>query len=276
VAHLLLRGERLRHLQSLRPAPVEAILFDKDGTLSHSEPLLASLARARLLHCLRLSGLAGDPSGRQLQLADLLQRAYGLHPDGVDPAGALAVAPREHNLISTATALAQTGLGWPEAQAIAEEAFARAEAPAHTPASHPSPLPTAGLIALLERLRPAGVRCAVISNDEETGIHGFLERHGIASHFAAVRSAGQRPRKPDPAAVHDLCAELGVRPGRSALIGDANSDLHMARQAGVAVVLGYGAGWLRPPALDPSFPQLGHWDELGVEAASGIEAGKQS
>jgi phosphoglycolate phosphatase len=167
-------------------------------------------------------------------------------------------------------------MGWPEALAIAEEAFARAEAPEHTPQSHPSPLPTAGLIALLERLRRAGVRCAVISNDEETGIRGFLERHGIASHFAAVRSAGQRPRKPDPAAVHDLCSELGVSARRSALIGDSNSDLRMARQAGVAVVLGYGAGWLRPPALDPSFPQLGHWDELGVEAAGGVEAADQS
>jgi hypothetical protein len=50
----------------------------------------------------------------------------------------------------------------------------------------------------------------------------------------------------------------------------------MARLAGVAVVLAYGAGWLRPPALDPSFPQLGHWDELGVEAAGGVEAADQS
>jgi phosphoglycolate phosphatase len=257
-------------------APVEAVLFDKDGTLSHSEPLLASLARARLLHCLRLSGLARGPSRQQRQLSDLLQRAYGLHRDGVDPAGALAVAPREHNLISTATALAQTGHGWPEALAIAEEAFARAEAPEHTPRSHPFPLPTAGLAALLERLRRAGVHCAVISNDEETGIRDFLERHGIASHFAAVRSAGQHPRKPDPAAVHDLCDELGVSPGRSALIGDANSDLRMARQAGVAVVLGYGAGWLRPPALDPSFPLLGHWDELAVEPASGMDTAERS
>ena len=255
---------------------MEAVLFDKDGTLSHSEPLLASLARARLQHCLRLLGLAGEASERQRHLSDLLRRAYGLHPDGVDPGGALAVAPREHNLISTATALAQAGLDWPEAQAIAEEAFARAESAEHTPASHPAPLPTAGLVPLLERLRRAGVRCAVISNDEEAGIRGFLEEHGIASHFAAVRSAGQFPRKPDPAAVHDLCAELGVSPGRAALIGDSNSDLRMARLAGVGVVLAYGAGWLRPPALDPSFPRLGHWDELGVESAGSMETAEQA
>ena len=255
---------------------MEAILFDKDGTLSHSEPHLASLARARLHHCLRLSGLAGGASPRQLRLSELLRRAYGLHSDGVDPAGALAVAPRDHNLISTATALAQSGMGWPEALAIAEEAFIRAEAPEHTPQNHPSPFPTAGLPGLLERLRRAGVRCAVISNDEETGIRRFLERHGIAAHFDAVRSADQRPRKPDPAAVHALCDHLGVSPGRAALIGDANSDLRMASQAGVGLVLGYGAGWRRPPALDPSYPQLGHWNELEVEAAGGVNAADRS
>ncbi len=270
MVHLLLRGKSLRSFRSSGPAPVEAVLFDKDGTLSHSEPLLASLARARLQHCLGLLGLAGEPSERQRHLSDLLRRAYGLHPEGVDPGGALAVAPREHNLISTATALAQSGIDWPEAQAIAEEAFARAESIEHTPQSHPIPLPTAGLAPLLARLRGAGVQCAVISNDEEAGIRAFLEGHGIAAHFAAVRSAGQLPRKPDPAAVLDLCAELGVSPGRSALIGDSNSDLRMARHAGVAVVLAYGAGWLRPPELDPSFPRIGHWDEVGIESAGGL------
>jgi phosphoglycolate phosphatase len=46
------------------------------------------------------------------------------------------------------------------------------------------------------------------------------------------------------------------------LIGDANSDLRMARAAGVPVVLGYTAAWRRRPPLDPSFPQLHHWSEL--------------
>jgi phosphoglycolate phosphatase len=34
------------------------------------------------------------------------------------------VAARDHNLIATATALAQVGLGWPEALAISEAVFA--------------------------------------------------------------------------------------------------------------------------------------------------------
>jgi len=41
----------------------------------------------------------------------------------------------------------------------------------------------------------------------------------------------------------------------------------MAHQAGVAVVLGYRAGWSQPPPLDPEVPQISHWRELQVEPA---------
>ena len=95
-------------------------------------------------------------------------------------------------------------------------------------------------------------------------------RNEITHHFAALWSAEHRPRKPDPGAVHGLCRDLGITPDRCALIGDANSDLRMARSAGVPVVLGYQAGWKKAPLLDPEFPHLQHWDELQVMA---VEAG---
>jgi phosphoglycolate phosphatase len=50
------------------------------------------------------------------------------------------------------------------------------------------------------------------------------------------------------------------------LIGDADSDLRMARAAGVPVVLGYRAGWEQPPELEPGWPELHHWDELEAAA----------
>jgi phosphoglycolate phosphatase len=53
-------------------------------------------------------------------------------------------------------------------------------------------------------------------------------------------------------------------------VGDANSDLRMARAAGVPVVLGYRAGWRRPVSLDSSFPQLDHWQELALVGPSGL------
>jgi phosphoglycolate phosphatase len=261
---LLLRGQPLgRDPQGPgRGAAIEAVLFDKDGTLSHSEPMLQTLASARVFHCLQ----AIDPdlaARRGPELEDLLCRAYGLHDGGIHPAGTTAVASRDHNLISTATALAMVGLGWPEALEISEWVFSRTDA-LHGQGSAQRPMPTQGLQALLERLQEAGLRCAVISNDHQEGIEAFLATHQLEHHFQGLWSADHRPAKPQPGAVHGLCGLLGVPASRCALIGDANSDLRMARAAGVPVVLGYRAGWSQPPPLEEGVPQLHHWDDLSV------------
>ena len=248
------------------PAAIEAVLFDKDGTMSHSEPMLKALATARVFYC--LEALDGQEiSERRAVLEDLLRRAYGLTSTGIHPAGTTAVASREHNLISTATAFAMVGLGWPDALALSEAVFARTDA-LHGQGSNHKPQPTDGLAELLERFSDAGLRCAVISNDHEQGIHAFLEIHGLAHHFQAFWSAEHRPCKPHPGAVHGVCRELGVPADRCALIGDANSDLRMARAAGVPVVLGYRAGWNQPPSLDADVPQIHHWRELTVGSSN--------
>ncbi len=262
MAQLLLRGEPVGPVGQ----PIQAVLFDKDGTLSISEPMLHALAEARVFHGLRLlqerhPELASDALA---DCDDLLRRAYGLGVDGVHPAGTTAVASRQHNLISTATTLAQVGLGWPEALALAEAVFEATDA-LHGLGSAHKPRATDGLHDLVEHLAAAGLRCAVISNDEQAGIDAFLRSQGLKQHFQACWSAEHTPRKPEPAAVHALCAELGVPARACALIGDANSDLRMARAAGVPVVLGYTAAWRQRPPLDPSFPQLHHWRELRLE-----------
>jgi phosphoglycolate phosphatase len=272
VAQLLLRGELLRPGSASSPPEypdrehgIEAVLFDKDGTLCHSGPMLLALAQTRVFHCLQLLQKR-HPQLAQAVLADLgprLEATYGVERDGIHPAGTTAVASREHNLISTATALAQVGLGWPEALDLAGEVFECSDSLLAKDTSL-APLATPGLHELLQRLRGVGMACAVISNDERHGIEAFLGRENLRSHFQVLRSAEDAPRKPDPEAVIALCRELEVEPGRCALIGDANSDLVMAERAGVAVVLGYSAGWLRRPPLAPRFQQLSHWQDLDV------------
>jgi len=261
MVYLSLRGQGLPRQGEARP--IKAMLFDKDGTMSHSEPMLTALAESRILHCLEQT-VGSSALGRSEELKDLLHRAYGLIPNhGLHPAGLTAVAAKDHNLISTATALTQVGLGWPEALAIAEKVFAITDR-LHEEKSIPNPQPTEGLIQLLQQLRSQNVLCAVISNDHEKGIQAFLGQHGLNHLFQGIWSADHRPRKPDPAAVHGLCQGLGVTPSECALIGDANSDLAMARAAGVGVILGYSSGWRQPLDLDPSFPHLKHWDQLSL------------
>ena len=164
---------------------------------------------------------------------------------------------------STATVFTQVGLSWPDALHLAELSFADTDALHGAGAPNP-PRPTEGLHPLIQRLRGSGLRCAVISNDHTEGIEAFLENHGLADDFEALWSADDHPRKPDAGAVHGLCALLGVAAGRCALIGDADSDLRMARAAGVPVVLGYRAGWRSPPRLESGSLELRHWDELSA------------
>lgn len=268
MAQLLLRGEPVDRANP----EIRAVLFDKDGTLSISEPMLHALAEARVFQCHQLLAQRHPElrAERFTELDELLRRAYGLEAGGVHPAGTTAVASRDHNLISTATVLAQVGVGWPEALALGEAVFAATDGLHGNGSRHP-PQATEGLQALLEALRAAGIRSAVISNDDVAGIEAFLAAHGLRQHFQTCWSAEHTPRKPDPAAVHALCRQLGVPASACALIGDANSDLRMARAAGVPVVLGYTAAWRQPPPLDPSFAQLHHWRELAVGAESGRE-----
>jgi phosphoglycolate phosphatase len=247
---------------------VDAVLFDKDGTLSISEPQLLTLAKARVFLCLEQAA-AVVPSTVLPELQQLLERAYGLRIEAICPAGITAVASRDHNLIATATALVQVGVGWPEALALSERVFAEADQQdarrsLGTPAA--TSTTTDGLRPWLEQLNAAGVVCAVISNDDMAGIEHFLSSHGLERLFAGLWSAEHRPRKPDPAAVHGLCEQLGVAAGRCALIGDANSDLRMAVAAGIPhqLALGYTAAWRTPPPLAEPHPLIHHWSELSL------------
>ena len=124
----------------------------------------------------------------------------------------------------------------------------------------------ASVVRAVQHLRAAGVLCAVISNDDMAGIEHFLASHQLGAFFSGLWSAEHRPRKPDPAAVHGLCDQLGVRASRCALIGDANSDLRMAVAAGIPhqLALGYTAAWSSPPPLAEPHPLIHSWSELSL------------
>jgi phosphoglycolate phosphatase len=255
MAQLLLRGVLL--------GTIEAVLFDKDGTLSHSEPGLTRLAEARVLACLAMVSSEQRPL-----LQDLLVRAYGLQGGQLDPAGITAVASRSQNLIATATAFSQAGLGWPEALSCSEAVFSSTEQHIDAGCGQPIPPPAApttpGLAPLLAELDEAGIILGVISNDQTHGIESFLAAHGLGHHIRGIWSADHNPTKPDPVAVKRFCAQLGVNPAASVLIGDADSDLSMAVAAGIPHALGYTAGWASKPVLAAGHPLIDHWSELTV------------
>ena len=245
----------------LRGIPIgnyEGVLFDKDGTLSHSEPHLLKLAEARIDAALDLWSTTGQSHNPELHL--LLSRAFGLENGGLHPAGTLAVAARQDNMISMATVFCLLGCNWPRALELSKRCFEQVDQ-RHDNSHSPSPLlPHAD--RLLQRLHDAGIQLAVISNDTRSGIQSFLKHHGLSDRFSGCWSADDQPRKPNPEAVHQLCQRLNLTPERCALIGDAETDLSMARMAGIGCVIGYLGGWAKQPDLPSATHRLMDWDDL--------------
>lgn len=260
MAQLFLHGQSL--------GPIDGVLFDKDGTLSHSEPDLLALVRRRITSAERLWS-EHDPARtspsqhRADQLRTLLEQVYGVQGDAIHPAGTLAVAARQDNLASMATVFCLMGSGWPDALELATRCFAEEVL---------GPEPASALLNGAERLlracQQAAVCTAIISNDTAEGIARFLNHHQLSDQIAACWSAEDNPRKPDPEAVLSLCHRLQLKPERCALIGDAETDLQMAQAAGIGLVLGYRGGWQQPPQLKTTPHLFDDWSMVTITPGS--------
>ncbi|WP_413442234.1 HAD family hydrolase [Synechococcus sp. MIT S1220] len=246
---------------------IEGVLFDKDGTLSHSEPHLLNLAEARINSAIELWVAGGRPESVCPPLRENLKRAFGVMPNGLDPAGTLAVASRHDNLTSMATVFCLMECSWPAAHQMATDSFNRVDrALTQAPAIMNPLLP--GSASLIQQLFTTGIKLAVISNDTEQGIQRFLEGHGLCQSFQTCWSAEHFPAKPNPEAVAQLCNKLDLDPKVCALIGDAETDLQMAAASGIGLVIGYTGGWTSKPHLPSAALLIDDWNELSIQVGT--------
>jgi HAD superfamily hydrolase (TIGR01662 family) len=112
------------------------------------------------------------------------------------------------------------------------------------------PLP--GTQEAVARLRAAGVRVGVVTNQSAVG-SGRIALADVAAVNARVdvllgpfdtwqvcphdRDEGCTCRKPAPGMVKNACAEMGVEPARCLLIGDIGTDMEAAQAAGAHGIL---------------------------------------
>lgn len=111
----------------------------------------------------------------------------------------------------------------------------------------------AGVEQALATLAADGVGLAVLTNKPGELAREILAGLGVAERFARIKGAGDvSARKPDPAGLRALLDELGVGAPQAWMVGDAVTDVHTARAAGVRVA---GAGWgFQPEALRAAAP----------------------
>jgi phosphoglycolate phosphatase len=98
-----------------------------------------------------------------------------------------------------------------------------------------------------------GTPLAVLTNKPGDMSRAILEGLGVASCFARVWGAGEVPaRKPDPAGLLGLMAELGATARATWMIGDSATDVLAARAAGTRVA---GVAWgFHPEGLRSAGP----------------------
>jgi len=210
---------------------VQAVVFDKDGTLADSNEFLKMLGRRRS----RL--IDAQVPGVQ----EPLQLAFGLEEGGINPSGLLAVGTRQENEIAAAAYVAETGRGWVESLKIAASAFAEADSYLLRKAEN-TPL-FEGALACLQRLANARVPLALLSADTSAHVKDFVEFNQLGPYFQALVGSDGNVGKRDPELLRQLCAQLEVPCESILVIGDSPLDIAIAQAVNAVGCVGVTWGW---------------------------------
>lgn len=123
--------------------------------------------------------------------------------------------------------------------------------------------PYPGVVEALDRLAGQGFVFAVCTNKYEALSVQLLGALGLAQRFAAI--CGQDTfavKKPHPEALLQTIGRARGDPARAVMVGDSETDIRVARAAGVPVI-GVDFGYTQIPMTDLAPNRLiGHFDAL--------------
>jgi phosphoglycolate phosphatase len=210
---------------------IEAVLFDKNGTLEDSEIYLRSLAQkaARIIDA-QIPGV-GEP----------LLMAFGVNSNFLDPAGLMSVASRRETEVAAAAYIAETGRGWIESLHIARQALDDADKYLSQAAA---PL-FAGGLQILQYLSSSGLKLGILSAATTQEVQNFVATHQLGDYLHLQMGVDTGPSKPDPILFLQACQALGVKPNQTLMVGDSVADMQMARNAQAAGCI--GITWIGKP-----------------------------
>lgn len=224
-----------------RTLKVDALLFDKDGTLFDFHATWSVWAHG-LINEITAGDLEHAAALADAMRYDLVARAF--HPDslliaGTNREGAEAMAP---------------ALPGYTIEQIEEYITTRAAT---------APLaPAVPLVAYLEGLAGLGLRLGVMTNDTESGALAHLETAGITAHFDFVAGFDSgHGAKPSPDPLLAFARSVGIAPARVAMVGDSAHDLLAGRAAGmltIGVLTGPACAEELAPLADVVLQDIGH------------------
>ena len=218
---------------------VQAILFDKDGTLLDFTGMWGFWTDC-VLNDFREQLVI---RGLEMDEADL-PKIWGTFHDeqgrmnGYDVRGPLAMGTMDEVYAVLTWHGYRAGLSWAEAKMIVRACLAQAEEAmeAHRPA-HPLP----GVQEFLEQSRDQGLKMGVVTADETASANKHLQWMGLDAYFDIVIGTDLVDRgKPFPDMLLLACERLSVQAQQVMVIGDTDGDMEMARAAGAGYKIGIG------------------------------------
>jgi phosphoglycolate phosphatase len=228
---------------------IEAVIFDKDGTLEDSQEFLRNLGlkRSRMIDA-QIPGM-GEP----------LLMAFGINGDKIDPTGLMAVGSRRENEIVAAGYIAETGRGWIEALSLAKKAFYEADKVFKKDAA--SPL-FVGCLDVIKFLSDAGLKIGILSAATTKDVQNFVRSHQLGEYIQLEMGVDGHINKPDPVLFLQACEKLGVKPDATLMVGDSVGDIKMAKNAGAAGCIGICWGNSHPVHLGGADVAIASLDEI--------------
>ncbi len=184
------------------------IVFDCDGTLVDSQPLIArTMAAAFDAHDLT------PPSATETSAIVGMDLAAGI--DILLPATS---NDDPHDIATTYRAIFKRIFGKPGGV----------------------PRPYEGMMDVLKRVDGGANLLGVCTGRSHRSLDPILALNGMEDRFVTLQTGARHPGKPHPAMLETALAEAGVTAARALMIGDATFDMEMSRNADVHAV---GVTW---------------------------------
>ncbi|WP_171134758.1 HAD family hydrolase [Ruegeria sp. HKCCD7221] len=221
--------------------PIDAILFDKDGTLFDFTNTWGAFGRNVLLR------LADGDNQRAAELGRII--GFDLE----------SVTYSEDSIVIAGTVEEVADVLVPHLPDMEHEELIDL---LNVESASAPQAPAVPLAPFLNGLRDAGLKLGVATNDGEMPALEHLASAGIREHFDFVAGYDSgHGYKPGPGQLLAFAAHVDVAPERVAMVGDSLHDLQAGRAAGmttIGVLTGLAPAETLAPFADVVLPNIGH------------------
>ena len=221
--------------------PIDALLFDKDGTLFDFAATWGSFGRAILMT------LAEGDEDRAAKLGTVI---------GFD------LAEGRYEVDSVVIAQTVDEIADVLLPHLPEYTHVQIVEVMNDASAASQQVPAVPLTAFLDGLRAAGLKLGVATNDAEVPALEHLDSVGVRGHFDFVAGYDSgHGAKPGPGQLLAFARHVGIDPARIAMVGESSHDLEAGRAAGmvtIGVLTGLAEEDALAPLADVVLPDIGH------------------